>query len=88
MTDQQRLTEALASSYTIDHELGRGGMTAVYLAEDLKHQRQVAIKVLHPNLATRREMVRWLEAARRPETRERRLELALERLEADRLRED
>ena len=38
--------------------------------------------------ATRREMVRWLEAARRPETRERRIELALERLEADRLRED
>lgn len=37
--------------------------------------------------ATRREMVRWLEAARRPETRERRIELALERLEADRLRE-
>ncbi|MBI4502852.1 MAG: protein kinase [Gemmatimonadetes bacterium] len=37
--------------YTIERELGRGGMATVYLAEDLKHKRKVAIKVLHPELA-------------------------------------
>jgi serine/threonine protein kinase/tetratricopeptide (TPR) repeat protein len=47
----QRLREALASSYTIDRELGRGGMATVYLAQDIKHDRVVALKVLHPDLA-------------------------------------
>ena len=46
-----RLREALAQSYAIDRELGRGGMSAVFLAQDRKHQRAVAIKVLHPELA-------------------------------------
>lgn len=50
MTDLERLTAALSSRYTIDHELGRGGMATVYLAEDLKYHRPVAIKVLHPDL--------------------------------------
>ena len=36
--------------YTIERELGRGGMATVYLAEDRKHGRKVAIKVLHPEL--------------------------------------
>ncbi len=46
-----RLTTALADRYRIERELGAGGMATVYLAEDLKHQRQVAIKVLKPELA-------------------------------------
>jgi len=45
------LTAALADRYHIERELGAGGMATVYLAEDLKHQRQVAIKVLKPELA-------------------------------------
>jgi serine/threonine-protein kinase len=46
-----RLKSALSGRYSIERELGRGGMATVYLAEDLKHGRQVAIKVLHPELA-------------------------------------
>ncbi len=42
---------ALRDRYQIERELGRGGMAIVYLAEDLKHQRKVAIKVLRPELA-------------------------------------
>jgi TolB-like protein/tetratricopeptide (TPR) repeat protein len=45
------LRDALAGRYTLERELGRGGMATVYLAEDLKHHRQVAIKVLDPGLA-------------------------------------
>ena len=44
------LAEALAERYTIEHELGRGGMATVYRAVDRKHDRQVAIKVLRPDL--------------------------------------
>ena len=52
MTEQlARLTAALADRYTIERELGAGGMATVYLAQDLKHDRQVAIKVLRPELA-------------------------------------
>ena len=46
-----RLQAALADRYTIERELGRGGMATVYLAQDLKHHRKVAIKVLRPELA-------------------------------------
>ncbi len=46
-----RLKAALADRYTIERELGRGGMAAVYLAEDLKHKRKVVLKVLKPELA-------------------------------------
>ncbi|MEE8062237.1 MAG: serine/threonine-protein kinase [Gemmatimonadales bacterium] len=46
-----RLFRALSARYRIERELGRGGMATVYLAEDLKHHRQVAIKVLRPELA-------------------------------------
>ncbi|HWP72537.1 MAG TPA: protein kinase [Gemmatimonadaceae bacterium] len=46
-----RLSEALADRYRIERELGAGGMATVYLAEDLKHDRKVAIKVLKPELA-------------------------------------
>jgi len=46
-----RLKAALSLTYTIDRELGRGGMATVYLAQDCKHERLVALKVLHPDLA-------------------------------------
>ena len=46
-----RLSEALSGRYAIDREIGAGGMALVYLAEDVKHRRQVAIKVLRPELA-------------------------------------
>src|SRR5688572_2953601 len=48
----EKLTEALRDRYTITRELGRGGMATVYLAEDLRHGRDVAVKVLHPDLAS------------------------------------
>src|SRR5580765_8396597 len=51
MPDIARLTAALADRYRIERELGAGGMATVYLAQDLKHHRPVAIKVLHPELA-------------------------------------
>jgi serine/threonine-protein kinase len=50
-TPVDRLTTALAGRYTIERELGAGGMATVYLAEDMKHHRKVALKVLRPELA-------------------------------------
>jgi serine/threonine-protein kinase len=46
----ERLTSALADRYRIERELGQGGMATVYLAEDLRHDRKVALKVLRPEL--------------------------------------
>ena len=46
-----RLAAALADRYRIERELGAGGMATVYLAQDLRHDRKVAIKVLRPELA-------------------------------------
>ena len=46
-----RLTAALADRYTVERELGRGGMATVYLARDVKHDRPVAIKVMRPEIA-------------------------------------
>jgi len=48
---QERLTQALADRYRIERELGAGGMATVYLAEDLRHHRHVAVKVLRPEIA-------------------------------------
>jgi eukaryotic-like serine/threonine-protein kinase len=45
------LRDALADRYALERELGRGGMATVFLAQDLKHRRKVAIKVLHPDIA-------------------------------------
>ena len=51
MDTSSRLSSALADRYRIERELGQGGMATVYLAHDLRHERDVAIKVLHPELA-------------------------------------
>ena len=52
MTDPvAALREGLRDRYAFERELGRGGMATVYLAHDLRHDRPVALKVLHPELA-------------------------------------
>jgi serine/threonine protein kinase/tetratricopeptide (TPR) repeat protein len=48
----EQLKRALADRYTIEREIGSGGMATVYLAQDLRHGRQVAVKVLRPELAS------------------------------------
>ena len=51
MTDTGRVATALADQYHIERQLGAGGMATVYLARDLKHDREVALKVLRPDLS-------------------------------------
>ena len=51
---QTRLAAALEGRYTIDREVGRGGMATVYLARDVRHHWRVALKVLNPELGTER----------------------------------
>ncbi|HEV8399662.1 MAG TPA: serine/threonine-protein kinase [Gemmatimonadales bacterium] len=63
-----KLREAVAERYAVQRELGRGGMATVFLAEDLKHRRSVAIKVLHEELAAQigpERFVREIEIAAR-----------------------
>jgi serine/threonine-protein kinase len=61
MTDfTDRLSAALASRYRLERELGQGGMARVYLAQDLKYERQVAVKVLRPELAAEVGATRFL----------------------------
>ncbi|HSJ75092.1 MAG TPA: protein kinase, partial [Gemmatimonadales bacterium] len=48
---QERLQAALRDHYRLQREIGRGGMATVYLAEDLKHRRPVALKFFDPDLA-------------------------------------
>ncbi|MEO8634917.1 MAG: serine/threonine-protein kinase [Gemmatimonadales bacterium] len=61
----RELTAAVAGHYTLERELGRGGMGAVFLARDLKLDRLVAIKVLPPELAVRPELrARFLQETR------------------------
>ena len=57
---QSGLQEALRTRYTLERELGRGGMATVYLARDLRHGRAVAIKVLLPDLAAELGAERFL----------------------------
>ncbi|MCL7959784.1 MAG: protein kinase [marine benthic group bacterium] len=56
----ERLRSALVDRYAVESEIGWGGMATVYLAEDLKHRRKVAIKVLHPELAVTLAAERFL----------------------------
>jgi eukaryotic-like serine/threonine-protein kinase len=56
----ERLKTALASRYAIQRELGQGGMAKVFLAHDLKYQRDVAVKVLRPDLASGVAAARFL----------------------------
>ncbi|HEX5633375.1 MAG TPA: zinc-ribbon domain-containing protein, partial [Gemmatimonadales bacterium] len=49
-----QVAKALAGRYRIERVLGEGGMATVYLAEDRKHQRKVAVKVMRPELAATR----------------------------------
>src|SRR6186997_3202551 len=52
MTDPvATLREGLRDRYALERELGRGGMATVWLAQDLRHDRPVALKLLHPELA-------------------------------------
>jgi Tol biopolymer transport system component len=59
-----RLSTALAGRYRVERELGAGGMATVYLAHDLKHDRDVAIKVLHPDLGAALGSERFLSEIR------------------------
>jgi len=61
---RSRLAAALAARYVIEREIGRGGTALVYLARDLKHDRQVAIKVLRPDLAASLGAERFLREIR------------------------
>jgi len=64
MTGLDRLTTALSDRYTIERELGAGGMATVYLAHDVKHDRKVALKVLRPDLAASLGADRFLREVR------------------------
>jgi len=68
MEPMEAVTTALASRYSIERELGTGAMATVYLAHDLKHRREVAIKVLRRDLAatlTGERFLREIEIAAR-----------------------
>src|SRR5437773_9352385 len=60
----ERVRASLAGRYTIERELGRGGMATVYVAHDLKHDRDVALKVLRPELAAVLGAERFLQEIR------------------------
>lgn len=61
MSDElDHLRSALRGRYTLERELGRGGMATVWLARDLKHQRSVAVKVLRPEVASALTAERFL----------------------------
>jgi serine/threonine-protein kinase len=59
--DLERVTAALAPRYTIERVIGRGDMATVYLAEDQRHHRKVAIKVLRPELGAVLGLDRFLQ---------------------------
>ena len=69
MTDAlASLTSALADRYTIERELGAGGMATVYLAHDIRHDRKVALKVLRPSSPPSSAPSAFCMRSRRPRT--------------------
>jgi serine/threonine protein kinase len=60
----ERLQDAVAPAFTVEHEIGRGGMGIVFLGHDVALDRAVAIKVLQPELATHHAAARFLREAR------------------------
>src|SRR5688500_11969783 len=60
----ERIRDALAGRYTLEREIGRGGMAAVFLARDIRHGRDVAVKVLPPELANALGAERFLREIR------------------------
>jgi serine/threonine-protein kinase len=52
-TLQERLETGLRGRYSVERELGEGGMAVVYLARDLRHERPVAVKVLRPEISAK-----------------------------------
>jgi eukaryotic-like serine/threonine-protein kinase len=60
----EALNRALSGRYTVERELGSGGMATVYLARDIRHERDVAIKVLRPELASTIAAERFLREIR------------------------
>ena len=63
-TLRERFKAAVATRYTVERKLGAGGMATVYLAEDVKHHRKVAVKVLRPELAAALGVERFLREIR------------------------
>ncbi len=64
MNEAERLTSALAGHYSVERELGAGGMATVYLAHDVRHDRKVALKVLRPEVASALGAERFLREVR------------------------
>ena len=60
----EKVRDVLSDRYAVDREIGRGGMATVYLAEQLKPRRRVAIKVLEPELSSGMGRERFLREAR------------------------
>jgi Serine/threonine protein kinase len=60
----ERIKDGVSSRYTVERELGRGGMATVFLARDLAHDRPVAIKVLHPEIVSGFSTERFLREIR------------------------
>lgn len=64
MTTPAQLTAALTGRYTVEREIGRGGMATVYLARDERHHRNVALKLLDPELGAVLGVERFLSEIR------------------------
>jgi eukaryotic-like serine/threonine-protein kinase len=64
VSDSATLQTAIADRYTIEREIGRGGMATVHLARDLKHDRLVALKLLNPELGAVLGVERFLSEIR------------------------